>query len=113
MLAMHTMRVLNGLANIALSASMTSGILALRALHFPANLSILLNTHRASRNFFSGGSNRFSGNRRHSMGLETDRAWLGVAGTTFKKNGTGFQFFYYILMGFQFFKDRRSVEIDG
>jgi hypothetical protein len=57
MLAMHTMRVLNGLANIALSASMASGILALRALHFPSHLSILLNTHRASRDFLFRGNN--------------------------------------------------------
>jgi hypothetical protein len=27
------------------------------------------------------------------VGLETDKAWLGVTGTTFKKIGTDFQFF--------------------
>jgi hypothetical protein len=109
MLAMHTMRVLNGLANVALSASMASGILALRALHLSAHFSILLNTHRAlvheillcttSRNFFSGSSNRFSCNRRHSMGLETDRAWslkwLGLVsrGQLSKKRTGVFNFF--------------------
>jgi hypothetical protein len=55
MLAVHTMRVLNGLANIALSASMARSVLALGALHFPPHLSIFLNTHRASGDFLNGG----------------------------------------------------------
>jgi hypothetical protein len=51
MLAMHTMWVLNGLTDKALSTTMARGIKTLRAFYRSTHLIILLNAYRTLSNF--------------------------------------------------------------